>query len=115
MKLLPNMTVAERMALSSMTGKIPSLTSTTRRTGMGLSTTTVYPRSSPGIEYICPSRICIIPIQRFRSAREQKALDKEMGRVDKWLVMIMDKDKWFPDKSSNHKKLVERVWKVCDN
>ena len=50
----------------------------------------------------------------IRSAREQKALDKEMGRVDKWLVMITDKDKWFPDKSSNHKKLVERVWKVIE-
>ena len=47
-----------------------------------------------------------------RSAREQKALDKEMGRVDKWLGMIHDKAKWFPDKASNHKKLVERVWKV---
>ena len=111
-KLLPNMTVAERMALSSMTGRTPSLTSTTRRTGMASSTTTVCPRSSPGIEHFCPSRTCINNIQRFRSAREQKALDKEMGRVDKWLVMITDKDKWFPDKSSNHKKLVERVWKV---
>lgn len=35
-----------------------------------------------------------------------------MGRVDKWLVMIHEKAKWFPDKASNHKKLVERVWKV---
>ena len=50
--------------------------------------------------------------QCYRSAREQKALDKEMGRVDKWLVMIHEKAKWFPDKASNHKKLVERVWKV---
>ena len=48
----------------------------------------------------------------IRSAREQKALDKEMGRVDKWLVMIQEKAKWFPEKASNHKKLVERVWKV---
>ena len=46
-----------------------------------------------------------------RTAREQKALDKEMSRVDKWLVMINEKDKWFPNKASNHKKLSERVWK----
>ena len=48
-KLLPNMTAAERMALLSTTGRIPSLTSTTRRIGMGLSMTTVCPRLSPGI------------------------------------------------------------------
>ena len=39
-------------------------------------------------------------------------MDKEMGRVDKWLVMMHERAKWFPDKASNHKKLVDRVWKV---
>ena len=42
-----------------------------------------------------------------RSVREQKVLEKEMSRVDKWLVMIKEKDKWF-----NTRKLAERVWKV---
>ena len=56
--------------------------------------------------------IIVIITVIVRSAREQKALDKEMGRVDKWLVMMHERAKWFPDKASNHKKLVDRVWKV---
>ena len=53
-----------------------------------------------------------LPEVATRTAREQRALDKEMSRVEKWLVMIKEKDKWFPNKSANHKKLAERVWKV---
>ena len=48
-----------------------------------------------------------LPETEGRSAREQKVLEKEMSRVEKWLVMIKEKDKWF-----NTKKLSERVWKV---
>ena len=48
-----------------------------------------------------------LPEVAGRSAREQKMLEKEMSRVEKWLVMIKEKDKWF-----NTKKLSERVWKV---
>ena len=46
--LLPNMTAGGRMALSSMTGRILSSTSTTRRTGTGSSTIIGCPRLSPG-------------------------------------------------------------------
>ena len=67
--------------------------------------------------YILHARYGFIHDQRLpdvegRSAREQKVLEKEMSRVDKWLVMIHERAKWFPDKASNHKKLVDRVWKV---
>ena len=34
-------------------------------------------------------------------------LEKEMSRVEKWLVMIKEKDKWLKSK-----KMSERVWKV---
>ena len=53
-----------------------------------------------------------LPEVATRTAWEQRALDKEMSRVEKWHVMIKEKDKWFPSKSANHKKLAERVWKV---
>ena len=48
-----------------------------------------------------------LPETEGRSAREQKVLEKEMSRVEKWLVMIREKEKWF-----NTRKLSERVWKV---
>ena len=75
---------------------------------------TVSPVRSLSILCIISIVIVIIIINTVivRSAREQKALDKEMGRVDKWLVMMHERAKWFPDKASNHKKLVDRVWKV---
>ena len=83
--------------------------STTCRTGQS--------QSHQAVLYILHARYGFIHDQRLpdvegRSAREQKVLEKEMSRVEKWLVMIKEKDKWFPNKSANHKKLAERVWKV---
>ena len=48
-----------------------------------------------------------LPEVERRTAREQKMLEKEMSRVEKWLVMIKEKDKWLKSK-----KMSERVWKV---
>ena len=78
--------------------------STTCRTGQS--------QSHQAVLYILHARYDFIHDQRLpdvegRSAREQKVLEKEMSRVDKWLVMIKEKDKWL-----NSKKLSERVWKV---
>ena len=44
---------------------------------------------------------------------ERRALEKEMSRVEKWLVMVRDSAKWFPPGARNHAKMAERVWKVC--
>ena len=59
--------------------------------------------STPRYGFIHDQRL---PEVEGRSAREQKMLEKEMSRVEKWLVMIKEKDKWL-----NSKKLSERVWK----
>ena len=34
-----------------------------------------------------------------------------MSRVDKWLIMVKEKEKWFYPESANYKKFSERVWK----
>ena len=47
-----------------------------------------------------------------RTGREKKMLDKEMSRLDKWLIMITEKDKWVHRKSANFRKFSERIWKV---
>jgi len=52
-----------------------------------------------------------LPDDFGRSAREQKQLDKEMSRIDKWLKMLSDGNKWFPVGSKYHDKMVDRVWK----
>ena len=54
-----------------------------------------------------------LPEMSSRTDKERRALDKEMSRVEKWLVMIQEKEKWFIPKSSNYKKFCERVWKGC--
>ena len=41
-------------------------------------------------------------------------MDKEMSRLDKWLKMLSEGNKWFPQGSKYHEKMVERVWKVTD-
>lgn len=46
-----------------------------------------------------------------RSVREQKQLDKEMSRLDKWLKMLSESNKWFPEGAKYHEKMTERVWK----
>ena len=53
-----------------------------------------------------------LPNDQGRSVREQKQLDKEMSRLDKWLKMISDSNKWFPGGAKYHEKMNERVWKV---
>jgi len=52
-----------------------------------------------------------LPAAQDRTEREQKQLDKEMSRVDKWLRMDKERNKWFPPASKNHDRMVDRVWK----
>jgi len=52
-----------------------------------------------------------LPTSSRRTDEEQKAFDREMNRVDKWLKMLKEQHKWFPRGSKNHEKMVERVWK----
>jgi len=52
-----------------------------------------------------------LPDNFGRSAREQKQLDKDMSRIQKWLKMLSDGNNWFPVRSKYHEKMVERVWK----
>eukprot|EP00092_Neocalanus_flemingeri_P032883 GFUD01035762.1.p1 GENE.GFUD01035762.1~~GFUD01035762.1.p1 ORF type:complete len:854 (+),score=257.98 GFUD01035762.1:282-2843(+) len=51
------------------------------------------------------------PAAQDRTEKQQKQIDKEMSRVDKWLRMDKERVKWFPAGSRNHDKMVERVWK----
>ena len=55
-----------------------------------------------------------LPNDGIRTAREQKQLDKEMSRLDKWLKMLSESNKWFPEGAKYHEKMSERVWKVYD-
>jgi len=52
-----------------------------------------------------------IPLDEERTEKQQKQLEKEMSRVDKWRRMDKERNKWFPPHSKNHEKMVERVWK----
>jgi len=52
-----------------------------------------------------------IPVDEERTEKQQKQLEKEMSRVDKWRRMDRERNKWFPPHSKNHEKMVERVWK----
>lgn len=52
-----------------------------------------------------------LPNDGIRTAREQKQLDKEMSRLDKWLKMLSESNKWFPEGAKYHEKMSERVWK----
>jgi len=54
-----------------------------------------------------------LPATLGRTEKEKKQLEKEMSRVDKWVVMVDDKNKakWFPFGSKHHEKMVDRVWK----
>jgi len=52
-----------------------------------------------------------LPNDSGRTAREQKQLDKEMSRLEKWMKMLKERNKWFPDGSRHHEKMTERVWK----
>ena len=55
-----------------------------------------------------------MPNDSGRTAREQKQLDKEMSRLEKWMKMLKERNKWFPDGSRHHEKMTERVWKVIN-
>ena len=55
-----------------------------------------------------------LPNNLGRSVQEQKQLDKEMSRLDKWLKMLSESNKWFPERAKYHEKMTERVWKVND-
>jgi len=52
-----------------------------------------------------------IPIDEVKSEKQQRQIDKEMSRVEKWLKMDKERNKWFPVQAKNHDRMVERVWK----
>jgi len=52
-----------------------------------------------------------LPSRNVRDEKEKKQLEKEMSRLDKWVVMLKNPLKWFPPGSRHREKMVERVWK----
>jgi len=52
-----------------------------------------------------------LPATLGRTEKEQKQLEKEMSRVDKWVKMQLKEQNWFPGGSRYHDKMVDRVWK----
>jgi len=52
-----------------------------------------------------------LPTAQGRTEKQQKQLEKEMSRVDKWLKMDKERHKWFPLGSRHFEKMTDRVWK----
>ena len=105
---------AGKMGQSLMIGRTQNLRFTTLKIGR------FHHRYKNDKKYeYCNDRYGFIHDQRLpddfgRSAREQKQLNKEMSRVDKWLKMLSEGIKWFHPGAKYHEKMVERTWKVTN-
>ena len=100
----------EKMVLFLMIGRIQNLKSITHKIGrFDLNENCFVSTFFNSYGFIHDQRL---PNDHGRSVREQKQLDKEMSRLDKWLKMISGSNKWFPEGAKYHEKMNERVWKV---
>ena len=101
------------MVLLLMIGRIQNLKSITLKIGRFNSNENKFVSTfSDSYGFIHDQRL---PNDHGRSVREQKQLDKEMSRLDKWLKMLSESNKWFLEGARYHEKMNERVWKVNDS